>query len=206
MQALEEQRQQRVGVGRECVGLNGSEIVGREFPLLAQQVSDPLSAVGLGPLETNQVRIGGRSRPIVRGDDEVFRRIVGVRQLFEGHPSGPFSLARPAVGRRRSVTVRANRNVAGRVVSDVSVHVGVHEVLRRHDEVAKRCLEVIPVPCLVQTKERHDRRVLRVERRPAERQRLEDRVAWFARHLGVVRVDGVGHEWSVPREADLERH
>ena len=30
--ALEQQRQQRVGMRRECVGLNGSEIVGRELP------------------------------------------------------------------------------------------------------------------------------------------------------------------------------
>ena len=191
---------------RERVGLNGSEVIGREVALLSQQVSDPLSAVGLGPLETKQVRIRGRNRPVVGGDDEVFGRIVDVRQLFEGHPSRPLGLARPAVGRRRSVTVRASRNVAGRVVSDVSVDVGVHEVQRRRDEVAKRRLEIIPVPRVVQAKERHNRRVLGVERRPAERQRLEDRVAWFARHLDVVRVDGVGHEWSVPREADLERH
>ena len=136
----------------------------------------------------------------------MFGRIVDVRQLFEGHPSRPLGLARPAVGRRRSVTVRASRNVAGRVVSDVSVDVGVHEVQRRHDEVAKRRLEIIPVPRVVQAKERHNRRVLGVERRPAERQRLEDGGAWFARHFGVVRVDGVGHEWSVPREPYLDRH
>src|SRR5580765_8519027 len=87
---LEQQRQQRVGVKGERVGLNGGEIVSRQFRLPAQQIGDPLSAVGLRPFESNQVRIRGRSRPVVGGDDKVLGRIVGVWQFLEGHPSCPF--------------------------------------------------------------------------------------------------------------------
>ena len=50
------------------------------------------------------------------------------------------------------------------------------------------------------------RRVVLVERRPAERQRLERRAASASRvEAGVVRVDRVGDERSVAGDADVER-
>ena len=92
----------------------------------------------------------------------------------------------------------------GRVVADVSVHIGVDEVLRRHGEVGERRGEIGPIARLVQLEERHDRPVVVVERRPAEGERLDWRRFDGSVGSGVIGVDGVGDERPVARETHLD--
>src|SRR5262245_38573628 len=91
--------------------------------------------------------------------------------------------------------------MAGRVVPDVSVDVGVYEILRRYHEVAEREGEFGPVARLVEAQERLQRRVLRVERRPAKGEGFERRRLHAAD--GRVRIDRVRHDRTMTCDADL---
>ena len=51
----EQERQDRLGVQRECVTLNGCEIVRVQFRSVVQKIGNPLRAVGLGPIESEQI-------------------------------------------------------------------------------------------------------------------------------------------------------
>ena len=116
------------------------------------------------------------------------------------------AVAGPAVGRPRSVARRANRDAARRVVADVAVDVGVDEILRRHDVALERVGELGPVARLVHLEKRRQRAVVRIERGPAKRERL-DRLRLRRRlRVGVVGVDRVRHQRTVARHADVQLH
>ena len=210
LRVRQQQRQQRLRVERERVGLHPREVVRRESPVglhvdRVQQIDGALRAVRFGPLETEMIRIGRRRRTMIRRDDRMRGRIVEVRQVVERNPAGPFTGAAPAVGGNRSVARRADGHFAGRVVADVAGHVGVDEVLRRRHEVPKRGGELGPVPRVVEAQERGNGRVLAIECGPAERERLERRrLRSRLARSGVVRVERVRDERTVPRDADVD--
>ena len=130
---------------------------GRRSPSPGEQIDDALRAEEFVQLETEVVTIRRRRRTMVRGDDDVGRRVVQVRQLAERHPAGPLGVAGPAVRRTGPVAGRAERNVSRRVVADVSLAVGVDEILRRRDSPTQRVGELGPVARLVHFQERRQR-------------------------------------------------
>ena len=95
-----------------------------------------------------------------------------MRQLIEWNPTRPFHLARPPLGGKRSVAFRTDRNPARRVIADVAVDVGVHEVLCRHSKRAERGRELGPVVRLIEPEKGADGVVLFIQRGPAECERL----------------------------------
>ena len=114
---------------REGVGLDRLKVVGRELRLLQEEVRDPLGAVRLRVLEGNERCPVSRRRTIVRGHDEVRRRIQDVGEIIEADPTKPLGFTCPSPGRLRSVAARPSRNPAGRVVTDVPLRICVDEVL-----------------------------------------------------------------------------
>ena len=130
-----------------------------------------------------------------------------MRQVVERNPAGPLRFARPS--RRwqaRPSPLARIGNASRRVVADVAGDVGVDEVLRRDDEIAERLGELGSSCAPRSSQERGQRGVVGVERGPAECQRLERRCACLAgmRRRRVVRVDRVGHQRTVARDADVE--
>ena len=187
---------------RQRVGLNVAKRVRRQRAPLREQIRDPLRSKRLVILEREKVRIVRRHRAMVGGDDEMGRRVVGVGQCIERNPAVPLHLTGPALGGHRSDAAGPDRDAARRVVTDVSLDVGVDEVLRRDDEVLERCGELGPVLRRVEPQKCRDSLVLVVERGPAERERFEHRRPGIAGGFGVVRVDRVGHQRAVPGDPD----
>jgi len=169
-----------------------------------KKINDALRTVRFGPVEAEIRAIRRRDGTVVRRHDEMFGRIVDVRQIVERHPAGPFGVAGPAVRGTRTVARRAHRNVTGRVVPDVPVDVRVDEVLRRYDVALQRAGELRPVARRVHLQKRFEGAIVRIERRPAERERLERRRLRLRLRFRVVRIDGVGHERAVPRHAHAQ--
>ena len=202
--AREQQRDERLRVKRDRVGLHAREVVRRQLRSPFQEIDDPLRAIRFVPIESEVVGITGRRRTMVGRDDDMRRRIVQMRQLIERYPSDPFSVAAPPVGRERTVAGPANGNPPRRVITDVPIDVCIHPVLRRHDEVTQRGREVVPVARLVHLQNRHERRVVRIERGPAEGERLHRRRLRRPLRLRGVRVERVRDQRSVSRHADVD--
>ncbi len=73
-----------------------------------------------------------------------------------------------AAHRKAAISCRADRNLARRVISDVSVDVGIHHVLPRRIQLRKCALEFFPVLRRIHVKEWDAQSVVE---RPAQRQR-----------------------------------
>ena len=110
-------------------------------------VADPLGAVASVPVAGQVVGIvRTRHRLVGRGDEA----LVGVQQV--GQPvvrhvvAGPVVLTAPArLGLQPVVARLADRHQAGSLVADVTLAVGVHDVLRRYGEGRRGLAEAGPV-------------------------------------------------------------
>ena len=91
---------------------------------------------------------------VVRGDDVSFWRVEGVRQLLERNIACPFVLICPAWDRDGPVTVRAHRNIAWHLVSNIAIHICVDKVLGGDMEAPGSLPEVLPVLRLVEAQDR----------------------------------------------------
>ena len=145
---------------RDRIGLNCREVIGRQLVGSTNQLGDALAPKRLDPFHADRIRIAGRRRPVIGGDDEMLGRIEGVGELVERDEPGPLEIAGGSVARQRPVTARAERNAAGRVVADVPVHVGVNEILRRYDEYFHRIGELVPVARFVEEEQGSDGRIV----------------------------------------------
>ena len=144
-----------------------------------------------------------RHRPVVGGDDEVLaadRRCAGSSSNGT-QPVHSASPVQPSAGREPSPLARIGMR-PGRVVADVAVDVGIHEVLRRHDEVAERGGELGPVARLVHLEEGASvvpsSGSSAVHRNASGSSGGGFGVAFDSRVVG---VDRVGDERTVPRDA-----
>ena len=105
---------------------------------------DCRGAVAGIPLVAKEVAVAAARWRVIGADDDAARRIEGPGQIREGDSAGPFvpsvvAADRPVAGR---ATV-ADRDPTRQLVADVTVDVGVDEVLGRRAKAAQRRPEVV---------------------------------------------------------------
>ena len=117
----EQSRQQGRGVQRDAGRPGCGEVIGRQFLLrdVTQQIDDALSAIGLG-----------YSRPTSGAPPAPDGRLFAVTMMCDGgsevwqitkrNESGPLGVARPAIGRMRTIAGCPNGNVTRRIVANVA--------------------------------------------------------------------------------------
>src|SRR5581483_1456516 len=105
--------------------------------------------------------------------------------------AGPLVGIVAAVDGKIAVAVRTHRDLTGRLISDISIHVGIHHVLSRCVEVRKRLPKLLPILCRINMKEGVADAIVK---RPAKRD--------FPRlSRGKLR-----HDWTVTRDLHIESH
>src|SRR5262249_51764040 len=97
------------------------------------------------PIEIQLVFVALGDDLVVCGRYEVSRRIVRSWQLGKREVAVPFILARAARHRQKSGPAFALWRPARRLPSDVAVHVGVNQILRRHAPSLERFQKLSPV-------------------------------------------------------------
>src|SRR5262249_39511495 len=91
------------------------------------------------------------------------RRIQHVRKLFEWQIAFPTMRVISSRNRKQAIAARTNRDFAGRLVSNVSIDIGIDDVLRRSTKPRERGAELLPIPGHVHVKERISHQVGVVE-------------------------------------------
>ncbi len=162
--------QQLFGLQRELVTLDGGHVFGRELVLGGNHLFDTSSPVGWCPTAGQEVGIVVRHDLVVGGDDVPARRVVFMGQVIERDVAFPVVLVVPSRHRYVAFTLGADGDAAWSVVTDVAVDVGIDKVLRRHDVRAQGAAEIVPVLCVLQTEEGLHRRIVVLERGPAQGQ------------------------------------
>ena len=172
--------------------LDGQAIGAVQVDLLV----DPFGAKARVPFLGHEVRVVRVDRRVVGGHDQAVLRIELPGQVVERDPAGPLAAAVIATDRAIAavVGVRADRHVAGELVADVAVDVGIDEVLRRGAVEREARPEVLEVRRGIEAEDRLERPVGLDGRRPADRHR---------RGIRQPLVDVV-EDRPVDRRADLE--
>ncbi len=152
--------------------------------VVVDQVDDPFRAVARVELVADEVRIRLVGHRIVRADDPALGRVECRRKLVEGDHPGP--LARPVGTGDGPGTVvirgRSDGDGAGHLVPDMTIDVGVDEVLRRGDVAGERRLEAVEIRRRHQLEERLDGTVrtgIGRGRRPAQGHQRRVLEAWL---------------------------
>ena len=167
-------RHQRCRERAARVELDPRHVLDREPAAVAggllDQVADPLGAVALVPVGGEEVGVVRPDHGLVGGDHEALVGVEHVGQPVERHVvAGPVVLAEPPGLRLPPVVPGlADRHQAGRLVADVAVAVGVHDVLGGYGERGHRLAEAGPVGRDVEVEDRVGGRGRR-ERRPGQR-------------------------------------
>src|SRR5699024_5271033 len=91
---------------------------------------------------------------VIGGDNHSALGVVGPRQLIKRNLAGPVVCAVPSRHRPSSVALSADGYRPGRLIPDIAVSVGIHQVLRWHPEEFGRRLELLPIASRVQRKYR----------------------------------------------------
>src|SRR5437016_1980380 len=110
-----------------------------------KQIVDPSRAIGHGPAVTEKIRIAVANDALICGNDNARSWIDNVRLFVERNETGPFAtISRTIVG-HATVAALANRNEAGAVITNVTVHIGIDQILRWPAVMTKRFREFLPV-------------------------------------------------------------
>ena len=197
-------RQERPREQRNPILLQGTEALHVVAAALPELLHDALRPIPARPLEREVVRVAIGHDPVVRGDDGAARWVVDPGKLVEGNESLPVVACIPPRPRHRAGTLLAvaapNRNQTGSDVPDVSVHVGVGDVLLRGMEVARVGDEALPVPRVREPEAGLQGEVVFAQRGPREREHS-------AGAGMVVRcAPGIIEDRAMPGLAHLQRH
>ena len=167
---VEQVGHQRRGHRVAVVELELGHLVERQVLLVLEQVADPLRAVAVVPVVGEEVGVVAADDRLVGGDDEPLLGVEHARQPVERHVvAGPVVVGAPALGGHRAVVAGlADRDPAGRLVADVALAVGVHEVLAGHGERRRGRAELVPVAGEVELQDRV-RGGRRLQRGPRQR-------------------------------------
>ena len=131
--------------------MHGLHIVkGDALSILFDHFCDALRAKTVGEAGAQQVGIVAACDRIVGCHDESLLRIVNQRQLVEGHGSNPLEIIRPAGDRDETEPLFPDRYDSGGLVSDISVYIGIDQVLRRRIPVAQSVTELLKVAGTIQ--------------------------------------------------------
>ncbi len=193
------------------VELDPLHVVDGEVVGAGQQGADLLRPVAVVERAPQVVRVVLPRHRLVRGDDVAVLRVEHARQRVErDRRPGPLVCRVPPRHGPVAVTGTPDGHPTRRLVADVSLHVGVHEVLRRHLEQPSRVAELVPVRGPVEDEDRVGR-APRVERGPAQRHGIPVAsrrcLAAGDRCVGADRREvraGVGDERAVPTRAHGE--
>ena len=123
-------------VFRSDVGLQRQHVRGTEFFLgRFQHLVDPRCAVGRIPLRGQQGFVVVRRDARVCGGNDPGGRIIEARQLVKRDVSDPVMFAIGAGNRNSTIAGGADGNASHGLVANVSIHVGIDDVLRRRGKV-----------------------------------------------------------------------
>src|SRR5579864_3983003 len=98
-----------------------------------------------GEISIHCVGIVGRKRILIGRHDHSRGWVEGRRQLLEGYESLPLEISGGAVHGEVASPPFTNGELAGGVISDISVHVGIDEVRAGAGEARKRGGELLPI-------------------------------------------------------------
>ena len=177
--------------GGNDVRLDRQHVWRSKFLTRIQQLVDALGAKRRHPLDAQRIEIAVGRHPAIRSRDHPRRRIVDAGQLVVRHIPGPLVRVVVAGYRNGAVSRRANRNQSSSLVADMSIDIGVDNVLRGRTELRKSRFEVLPVLRRVDGKERNMRSP-RIIDRPLQRE-----LAALARHQ-------IADDRPVPRHHDID--
>ena len=152
-------RDKRWSVHVERITLHGLEIGDVDLARGAfDHVHDALGTESIVPVAGDEIRIIPGLAAIVRRDDIAFRRVEGVRQLFEWDKACPFIFIRPAGHRQGSIAISPQRNIPRHLITNISIHISIQKILCRHMKVTGSCTEFFPVLCFVEPPDSLERR------------------------------------------------
>src|SRR5216684_267407 len=118
---------------------------------------------------SQEVRIVSADYALICGDDNSRRRIINMRQFVEGNPAGPFACVRRSLVRDAAIAAPANWNFSRSVITNMSVNVGIHKVLRGTAVGAQRGSKVFPVARPIYLEECAGFIQACIQRRPTQR-------------------------------------
>ncbi len=158
------------GPAQQRVALDGRHGVQRDAGACGvEQLGDAGGAVAA--IELHAQEHVAAVDPVVGGDDPAGRGIEHGREVVERHEALPIVLSVPARDRAQALVggIGADRDRARQLVADVTVGIGIDEVLRRGAEQAQGVPERGPVVGAVDGEECLEHAVGHGERRPAQR-------------------------------------
>src|SRR6266545_358401 len=94
---------------------------------------------------------------IVSGSNVAFLRVECMWQVLKWNESRPLVFICPAGDGKGTITLCADRNITWHLITNISIHIRIDQILCRHMEVACSLAEFLPVLCLVKTPNRFER-------------------------------------------------
>ena len=140
-------------------------------PGAADHIGDLPRTVLRGKYSADVIRIIARKRVLIRAHHHAARGIVRLRQLIERNHSLPLEVAGRAIHRHVARISPPDGQESRGVVSHVSVHVGINEILPGTAETRYGMLEILPVARAIDVQKRLGHRP-RFGRRPLQSKNL----------------------------------
>ncbi len=131
------------------------------------EVDDPPGPIAVIELGIDEMGVAVGDDRVIGRHDIVLLRIIQVGELVKGDVALPLIGVVPPRCRKTTGAHAANRNASGCLVPDVSVDVGVHEVLRGDVEERDRVTELFEVSGAIEAIDRFERSI-RLEGGPAQ--------------------------------------